>query len=102
MAAQCYVDFQTWRAAVTQHLSDARDRLSAPRRVFDYFGHHELAIFGIARALVRNQYFVRNTLAVRHHHAEALLVIIAAHDLRESALQHFNNRALFTPPVVHT
>ena len=102
VAAQCYVDFQTWRAAVAQHLGNARDRLPAPRRVFHDLRHYKVAIFGVTRTLVRNQYFVRDALAVWHHHPKALLVIIAAYDLREAALQNLDNRAFFAAPIIDT
>ena len=102
VAAKCYVYFQTRRAAVAQHLGNARDRLSAPRWVFHNLCHHKVAIFGIARALVRNQYFVRDALAVWHHDPKALLVVIAAHDLRKAALQNLDNRAFFAASIIDT
>ena len=43
---------------------------------------------------------MRDALTVWDHHAKALLVIVATHNLGKAALQYLNNSALFTATIV--
>ncbi len=102
VAAQRHIDLESRRAAVPQHLGNTGDRLATTRGILNDLRHHELAIFGASRLLIGNQNFLCNALAVWHHNAKTLLVVIAANDLREAALQNFDYRAFFAAAIVHT
>ena len=88
------IDFQARVQVVAEDLDDAALGAEIAGRVVGDLGGNDLAGFGAALELRRNQDAVVDPAVVGHHEANATLFFIAADDAAGTAVQDFNHPAL--------